>query len=147
MWSILQLILLVIFTCIGCEFLIRPIFQKRHLANIEKQIYQWAELIGKDGVVNAEQEKNDVSNILHLYESTNFDNSQIVLQTEIARLIFMYVNTTFRILTQRGIQMTAFEKDDAEETVEKPILLEKQKHQLESVIKNLLPYINSENEE
>lgn len=144
-------LLQIIFVAVGAialyEFFAKPYFLKRKIAKIEKETIQWANMIGRDGVVNAEDEKKDVEALLRAYENTKFDQNQIVLKFEIAKMLYLYVNTVFRILLQHGIQITAVDRDGAQGTVEKLTTLEKQRGQLENVLKNVLRYLKDTNNE
>jgi hypothetical protein len=84
-----------------------------------------------------------------MYEGTEFDQHQTALKLEIIKLIFLYVNTVFRLLCQRGIILTAINLDNATAIAdeEERVILEKQKHQLENVVKNLLSYIENTKKE
>ena len=141
----------IIFIAIGAialyEFFAKPYFQKRKIARMEKETIQWANLVRDDGVVNAENEKKAVQSFLKIYSDTKFNNDQNELKIEVIKLLYSYVNTTLRILTQHGIQMTSFSHEDSEGTIEKLTTLEQQKHQLENILKNLFDYLKVTNEE
>ena len=129
------------------EFFGKPYFQKRKIARMEKETMEWAKLIRDDGVVSAEREQKSVESFLKTYHATKFNNDQTELRIEVIKLLYLYVNTTLRILTQHGIQMTSFSREDSEGTVDKLTMLEKRQHQLENILKNLFEYLKDINEE
>lgn len=141
----------IIFVALGgvalYEFFAKPYFQKRKIARMEKETMEWAKLIRDDGVVNAEREKKKVQSFLKIYSETKFSQDQTALKIEVIKLLYSYVNTTLRILTQHGIQMTSFSREDSEGTIEKLTTLEQQQHQLENILKNLFDYLKVTNEE
>lgn len=141
----------IIFVAIGAialyEFFAKSYFLKKKIARTERETIQWANMIGGDSVVNVEDEKKDVQSFLQAYENTGFDQNQLALKFEIAKMLYLYVNTIFRILTQHGIQMTAVDRGDAQGTVEKLTSLEKQRDQLESILKNIFGYLKDTNNE
>ena len=145
--NLFQIIVVAIGAIALYEFFAKPYFQKRKIAGMEKQTFEWANLIRDDGVVNAEREKKAVQSFLKIYSDTKFSSDQTELRIEIIKLLYLYVNTTLRILTQHGIQMTSFSREDSEGTIEKLTTLEKRQHQLESILKNLFEYLKETSEE
>ncbi len=137
----IKFLVLIIAICVLYELFIVPILKKKNLSGIEKKIYEWAKLVSGCGVVSDELEKKEVSDLLKEYEQTKFDDNQINLKIEIAKLIFNYILAVHGILIQNGKQLTSFGDDDSSDTIPKLIRLEKEKRQLESAIKNLLSYI------
>jgi hypothetical protein len=129
------------------EFFGKPYFQKRKIARMEKETMEWAKLIRDDGVVNAEREQKSVQSFLKTYHNTKFNDDQADLRIEVIKLLYLYVNTTLRILTQHGIQMTSFSREDSEGTIDKLTMLEKRQHHLENILKNLFEYLKDTNEE
>lgn len=147
--SIFQIIFIGIVAITLYEFFAKPYFQKRKITRMEKETMEWAELIGSDGVVSAEHEKKTVQSFLKIYHDIKFNSDQTELRIEVVKLLYLYVNTTLRILTQHGIQMTSFNREDSEGTIEKLTTLELQRNRLECILQNLLDYlkeINKENE-
>lgn len=129
------------------EFFAKPYFQKRKIARMEKETMEWAKLIRDDGIVNSAKEQESAQSFLEIYQNTKFDDDQAELKIEVIKLLYLYVNTTLRILTQHGIQMTSFSHEDSEGTIDKLAMLEKKQHHLESVLKNLFEYLKDTNKE
>ena len=108
----IKFFVLIISVCVLYELFVAPIFKKKNLSRIEKKIYEWAKLVSGCGVVNDELEKKEVSDLLKEYEQTKFDDNQINLKIEIAKLIFDYIFIVHGILIQNGKQLTSFSGDD-----------------------------------
>lgn len=145
--NIFQIIFIAIGSIAFYEFFAKHYFQKNRIARIEREIIQWANLIGGDGVVNAEKEKKAVQFFLKIYSDTKFNKNQTALKFEVIKLLYLYVNTILRTLTQHGIQITAVDRNDAQGTIDKLTTLEKQQHQLENILKNIFGYLKDTNDE
>jgi len=128
----------IIFIAIGAvaiyEFFAKPYFQKRKIVRIEKETIQWANLIGSDGVFKSENEKKVVQSFLKIYSDTKFNKNQIALKLEVVNLLYFYVNTVSRL------QMMTIDRNSL-------TILEKQRHQLENILKNLFEYLRDTNDE
>ncbi len=129
------------------EFFIKPYLWKRRITKIDNWTISQADMISAAEWVTADNEKKSVESLLRVYQNTNFDRQHTALKFEVAKMMYLYVNTVFRILTQHGIQMTAIDKDDASGTVEKLTSLEKQREQLEAILKNTFEYVKDSNNE
>src|SRR3989344_1284962 len=121
-------------SCFVYELFIKPYFQKRNINRIEKLIIQWVNLINNFSVVDNEDEKRKTNSFLVMYQNTKFTSDQMALKLEVAKLMYIYLNTILGVLCQNGIQMTAFNRNDAEGTVDKLITLEQRQHQLENIL-------------
>ena len=139
-------ILTIFLSCFVYELKIKPYFQKRHLAKMEKELYEWAELVNGYGIVDDEAEKKEVADILKIYKNTEFSKDQLNLKIEVVRLIFMYISRIFHILVKRGVDLTTLGGNDNIDTTKEREILWLEKQQLKSILKNLLPYINTTRE-
>jgi len=145
--NLFQIIFVAIVAVTFYEFFVKPYFQKRKITKMEKETVEWAKLICGDGVVNAEREEKSIQSFLKIYNDTKFNDDQTELRIEVIKLLYLYVNTTLRVLSQHGIQTTSFSNEDMKGTIEKLTTLEKRQHQLENILKNLFEYLKDINEE
>lgn len=141
MFNLIYIVLLTGIACFLYESDIKPFFQKRKIKKFESYTARSIGYINQDMIVNDEEYKNNVSKLWNLYKSINFRNDQIVLRLEIIKFMCSYVVAVNGLITQHGIQLTAFNSDDANGTDEKIAMLEIQKGQLEVGLNSILAYI------
>ncbi len=126
------------------------IFIKAQIKNLERKIVEWFKMV--DGLESAisysiEKHKKEIQRLLSLYEKSHFRDDQIYLKLEIAKMLFIYVYCYHGLLIQHGLQLTAFEHKDADDTVGKMVALEKKISRLKIILENTLLYLKENDQE
>lgn len=139
----LKNIIIVIGVCLFQEFFIRSFFIKRKIRHFEKLTDNRESRSDGNFIIGEKPYKNEIIALRDLYRNIKFKDDQLPLKLEIAKLIFFYSLIISRLIGEEGIIQSSYNRNDQEET----IILEKQKHQLESVLENLLNYIKENRED